>query len=177
MTGVDTRVERIVAPLAPPSMAQDYLRSALYFLRRIEQQNGGKKCFRHYLKWLIVVDVKQQDPAGASSGRDPWARPPVRRPGMPVATIPPSRTHLKPLSLEAFAFVSNEVNRATLSPLKSAIQKKGIYPPPRTSLSTAFPQSNLLAGPPVWTRHSGRTTLSTPLFLRGATHGLAERQR
>jgi hypothetical protein len=43
MTGVDTRIERIGAPLWPPSMAQDYLRSAPYFLRRIEQQNGRKK--------------------------------------------------------------------------------------------------------------------------------------
>jgi len=31
-----------------------------YFLRRSEQQNGGKKCFRHYWQWLIVVDGKQQ---------------------------------------------------------------------------------------------------------------------
>ena len=27
-----------------------------YFIRRSEQQNGGKPRYRHYLKWLVVVD-------------------------------------------------------------------------------------------------------------------------
>jgi hypothetical protein len=43
-----------------------------YFLRRMEQQNGGKKCFRHYLKWLIVVDVKQQIVLAQRARQGPW---------------------------------------------------------------------------------------------------------
>src|SRR5712691_2784834 len=31
-----------------------------YFIRRIEQQSGGKTRYRHYLKWLVVVDVDRQ---------------------------------------------------------------------------------------------------------------------
>jgi hypothetical protein len=31
-----------------------------YFLRRSEQQNGGKTRYRHYLKWLVVADVDRQ---------------------------------------------------------------------------------------------------------------------
>jgi transposase len=31
-----------------------------YFIRRSEQQQGGKPRYRHDLKWLVVVDVKQQ---------------------------------------------------------------------------------------------------------------------
>src|SRR5258706_11285380 len=43
-----------------------------YFLRRMEQQNGGKKCFRHYLKWLIVVDVKKQIVLAQRARQGPW---------------------------------------------------------------------------------------------------------
>jgi len=41
-----------------------------YFLRRSEQQNGGKKCFRHYWQWLIVVDGKQQILLHNQRGKD-----------------------------------------------------------------------------------------------------------
>ncbi len=31
-----------------------------YFIRRLAQHSGGKTRYRHYLKWLIVVDVDRQ---------------------------------------------------------------------------------------------------------------------
>src|SRR5882724_7699153 len=46
-----------------------------YFLRRSEQQNGGKKCFRHYLQWLIVVDGKQQILLAQPARQGPLGRP------------------------------------------------------------------------------------------------------
>jgi len=46
-----------------------------YFLRRSEQQNGGKKCFRHYWKWLIVVDGKQQILLAQPARQGPWVDP------------------------------------------------------------------------------------------------------
>jgi len=46
-----------------------------YFLRRSEQQNGGKKCFRHYWKWLIVVNGKQQILLAQPARQGPWVDP------------------------------------------------------------------------------------------------------
>ncbi len=43
-----------------------------YFLRRSEQQNGGKPRYRHYLKWLVVVDVKQQVVLAQQARQGPW---------------------------------------------------------------------------------------------------------
>src|SRR5216684_1297326 len=43
-----------------------------YFIRRIEQQNGGKPRYRHYLKWLVVVDVKQQVVLAQQARQGPW---------------------------------------------------------------------------------------------------------
>src|ERR1700676_1415138 len=43
-----------------------------YFIRRIEQQNGGKPRYRHYLKWLVVVDVKQQLLLAQQARQGPW---------------------------------------------------------------------------------------------------------
>jgi len=31
-----------------------------YFIRRVEQQSGGKTHYRHFLKWVVVVDVDRQ---------------------------------------------------------------------------------------------------------------------
>jgi len=43
-----------------------------YFLRRIEQHNGGKLRYRHYLKWLVVADVKQQILLAQRARQGPW---------------------------------------------------------------------------------------------------------
>jgi hypothetical protein len=43
-----------------------------YFLRRIEQHNGGKPRYRHYLKWLVVADVKQQILLAQRARQGPW---------------------------------------------------------------------------------------------------------
>src|SRR6266481_2120714 len=43
-----------------------------YFLRRIEQHHGGKPCYRHYLKWLVVVDVKHQIVLAQRARQGPW---------------------------------------------------------------------------------------------------------
>src|SRR6266404_3201326 len=45
------------------------------YFRRSEQQNGGKKCFRHYLQWLIVVDGKQQILLAQRARQGPWVDP------------------------------------------------------------------------------------------------------
>ena len=31
-----------------------------YFIRRVEQQSGGRTQYRHFLKWVVVVDVDRQ---------------------------------------------------------------------------------------------------------------------
>ena len=33
---------------------------SLYFVRRVEQQTGGKTQYRHFLKWLVTADVDRQ---------------------------------------------------------------------------------------------------------------------
>ncbi len=43
-----------------------------YFIRRSEQQQGGKPRYRHYLKWLVVVDVKQQVVLAQQARQGPW---------------------------------------------------------------------------------------------------------
>src|SRR6267143_5081873 len=43
-----------------------------YFIRRSEQQNGGKPRYRHDLKWLVVVDVKQQVVLAQQARQGPW---------------------------------------------------------------------------------------------------------
>ena len=43
-----------------------------YFIRRSEQQHGGKPRYRHYLKWLVVVDVKQQVVLAQQARQGPW---------------------------------------------------------------------------------------------------------
>jgi hypothetical protein len=41
-----------------------------YFLRRIEQHNGGKPRYRHYLKWLVVADVSNRSCWRSARGKD-----------------------------------------------------------------------------------------------------------
>src|SRR6202451_2970323 len=43
-----------------------------YFIRRVEQQEGGKTRYRHFLKWLIVVDVDRQIILAQRARQGPW---------------------------------------------------------------------------------------------------------
>jgi hypothetical protein len=43
-----------------------------YFIRRIEQHAGGKTRYRHFLKWLIVVDVDRQIILAQRARQGPW---------------------------------------------------------------------------------------------------------
>ena len=42
------------------------------FLRRVEQHAGGKARYRHFLKWLIVVDVDRQIILAQRARQGPW---------------------------------------------------------------------------------------------------------
>src|SRR5260370_11133755 len=56
-----------------------------YFIRRSEQQQGGKPRYRHYLKWLVGGDVKAQGVVAQHTPPRPWlATPPLP----PLATPP-----------------------------------------------------------------------------------------
>jgi len=57
-----------------PSMAQEYSTRGPHVLSlAVASTNGGKKCFRNYLQWLIVVDGKQQILLAQPRGKDPWS--------------------------------------------------------------------------------------------------------
>jgi hypothetical protein len=43
-----------------------------YFLRRSEQHAGGKTRYKHFLKWLIVVDVDRQIILAQRARQGPW---------------------------------------------------------------------------------------------------------
>jgi Transposase DDE domain/Transposase domain (DUF772) len=43
-----------------------------YFIRRVEQPAGGKTRYRHFLKWLIVVDVDRQIILAQRARQGPW---------------------------------------------------------------------------------------------------------
>ncbi|MGH9744225.1 MAG: transposase [Candidatus Acidiferrum sp.] len=43
-----------------------------YFLRRVEQHTGGKTRYKHYLKWLIVADLRQQILLAQRARQGPW---------------------------------------------------------------------------------------------------------
>src|SRR5258708_27475111 len=43
-----------------------------YFIRRVEQHAGGKTRYRHFLKWLIVVDVDRQIILAQRARQGPW---------------------------------------------------------------------------------------------------------
>ena len=43
-----------------------------YFIRRIEQHAGGKTRYKHFLKWLIVVDVDRQIILAQRARQGPW---------------------------------------------------------------------------------------------------------
>src|SRR5260370_9310841 len=43
-----------------------------YFIRRSEQQQGGKARYRGYLKWMVGVDVKQQVVLAQQARQGPW---------------------------------------------------------------------------------------------------------
>ena len=43
-----------------------------YFIRRSEQQAGGKTRYKHFLKWLIVVDVDRQIILAQRARQGPW---------------------------------------------------------------------------------------------------------
>src|SRR5271167_1508637 len=43
-----------------------------YFIRRVEQHTGGKTHYKHFLKWLIVVDVDRQIILAQRARQGPW---------------------------------------------------------------------------------------------------------
>jgi hypothetical protein len=43
-----------------------------YFIRRVEQHAGGKTRYKHFLKWLIVVDVDRQIILAQRARQGPW---------------------------------------------------------------------------------------------------------
>lgn len=43
-----------------------------YFIRRSEQHTGGKTRYKHFLKWLIVVDVDRQIILAQRARQGPW---------------------------------------------------------------------------------------------------------
>jgi hypothetical protein len=43
-----------------------------FFIRRIEQHSRGMTCHRHWLKWLVVADVKQQILLAQRARQGPW---------------------------------------------------------------------------------------------------------
>jgi mRNA interferase HigB len=43
-----------------------------FFIRCIEQHSRGRTCHRHWLKWLVVADVKQQILLAQRARQGPW---------------------------------------------------------------------------------------------------------
>ena len=43
-----------------------------YFLRRVEQHSGGKTRYKHYWKWLVIADVRQQILLAQRARQGPW---------------------------------------------------------------------------------------------------------
>lgn len=43
-----------------------------YFLRRVEEHSGGKLRYKHYLKWLVIADVRQQILLAQRARQGPW---------------------------------------------------------------------------------------------------------
>ena len=43
-----------------------------YFIRRVEQHEGGQTRYRHFLKWLMVVDVNRQIIPAQRARQGPW---------------------------------------------------------------------------------------------------------
>jgi len=48
-----------------------------YFLRRLEQHTRGKRCYRHFLKWLVVADVDRQIILAQRARQGPWCDTPA----------------------------------------------------------------------------------------------------
>lgn len=66
------RRRRRAASVAIDGTGLSYNSVSTYFIRRIEQQADGTTRHRHWLKWLIVVDLQQQILLAQRARQGPW---------------------------------------------------------------------------------------------------------